>query len=299
MHTQIENQSQRKKIILYGLIACLLLSLFFIPLQTADSLLVNELVDASHIIAFMGISWFFFPLFPGSNIRKCIVFLLITMVLSVAIEVVQETVGRAFQWSDITRNFLGLGIGIAIRVGFNFFLIGLLVLLIIERFALLQLFAAHTYFHYNAPILASFNHKFEIVTWRPDRAEITLKGGKLLTLTKPNEIYSGAHFQDFPSKWEEYQQLFLILENPQTESIFLTIKITDEQHDLGVHHYDERFNQRLTLRPGVNHFKLELDSIRLGPKNRELNLNQVSRISFFLSEPSNGEQFLIDEIYLE
>ena len=93
--------------------------------------------------------------------------------------------------------------------------------------------------------------------------------------------------------------MFLILENPQTESIFLTIKITDEQHDLGVHHYDERFNQRLTLRPGVNHFKLELDSIRLGPKNRELNLNQVSRISFFLSEPSNGEQFLIDEIYLE
>jgi len=304
------DQSIPAKLVRYGLLAALLSLLFFIQFDTTYSLLINALIDATHVVVFFVAGWVFFPLISGSTTRRVITLFLITVIASFAIEVIQETVGRAFQWSDIARNLLGIAMSLALRtksnactkstkVIANSFVVALIFVFLFAHITLGRLIAAQIYLYTNSPVLADFNYPFETAVWQPDNAKISLTNGKLQVATVSGKKYAGTVFQDFPADWSEYQQLHVNIENLQPQPLLLTIKITDSHHDQGIQHYDERFNQSLTLAPGANHYYFSLETIHAAPKNRVLDLTEVSKISFFLNKLSKGERFLIDDIYLQ
>lgn len=305
----IKTKSRRAKLIRYGLFALCFMPLFFIRIQSNGSPFVGELLDGAHIGVFFVVGWVLFPLISGTFTRKSIYLVVITAIASLLIEGIQESVGRAFQVDDIIRNFIGLALGLSLRIRLKsttpeskrFANIGFAIcvtIFLVERFPLVKLMAAQAYFRINAPVLADFDHEFEMMNWKANYSQIAYENGALVLYTTPDKHYSGVFFRDFPADWRRYSTLHVKIENVQDSPQTLTLKITDLTHDLGVHHYDERFNQAFILKPGENHITVAIDDIERAPKSRLLNISEISRVDLFLSEPGNGEIFRIDELYL-
>ncbi|MDM7862109.1 hypothetical protein QTP81_16005 [Alteromonas sp. ASW11-36] len=306
----LRSQSRRAKLIRYGLVAVCFLPLFFVRIQSVGSPFINELLDGAHIGVFFIVGWVLFPLISGHVARRSLFLLFITALASIAIEGIQDTVGRAFQWADILRNFIGMGLAITLRwrlyvstpsdkklAGMMFFVI--VAVFVYERFALAKLVALQAYFQINAPILASFDYSFEASSWQGNYALIEYTPGKLNVFTTADRHFSGVFFRDFPMNWQGYEHLIIRLENPNASPIRVTVKITDRMHEVGVHHYDERYNGGFTLSPGSNELIIPLTEIENAPKSRLLNLGEVARIDFFLSDKAQGEQFAIDYVALQ
>lgn len=304
------SQSRKAKLIRYGLVALCFLPLFFVRLQSLGSPFINELSDGAHIGIFFVVGWVLFPLISGHLLRRSIFLLIITALASVVIEGIQDTVGRAFQWEDILRNFIGIGLAITLRCRlyaktsqdkritstlFILFVLGFLY----ERFVLINLIILQVFFQVSAPVMADFNYEFEASSWKANYARITYEPGQLRVFTTPNRHYSGVFFRDFPMNWRRHDHLVVKLKNFQTTPLAITVKVTDRMHEQGLHHYDERYNGSFTLLPGTNELFIPLADIEAAPKSRLLNLSEVARVDFFLTEKAQGEEFAIDYIALQ
>lgn len=293
----------------YAIAALCLIPLFFIKFEITASPFFAEVLDAGHIVVFFIFGWLAFPKISGGTKRRILILVLITLIASFLVEITQEWVGRAFQFQDIVRNYLGLGLSIALRLYFLtskkaiklyaslalFVFVGLLGF---ERSTLINLTLGKAYFYFNMPTLADFTYPFEAANWEGNYADIEYTEGGLLVKTESSRAFSGAFFRDFPSDWRQYQKLHLVIKNMQAKPLAITLKITDLQHEIGLKHYDERYNGEFTLLPGMNQFVIELSTIQTAPKLRNLDMEKVQRVELFLSHVSNGDRFMIKALHL-
>ncbi|WP_124748951.1 hypothetical protein [Alteromonas facilis] len=294
----------------YAVVALCFLPLFFIHIESYGSPFINALLDGAHIGVFFVVAWAVFPLIGGRIRRRIVILFAATAVASLAIEGIQDTVGRAFQWSDILRNLIGLGLGIALRTRLhvssrqhkrwaNSAILLFIAMFMFERATLLKLVAGQAYFLIKAPVLASFDYPFEAINWGAHGAEMHVENGTLRVSTLPNRMYAGVSFKDFPAQWLNFNSIEVIVENPQDKPVEMTLKITDREHEMGIHNYDDRYNGRLLIAPGLNKLTIPLSDIETAPLHRALNLQQVARIDLFLSQRSNGESFFLHHLALQ
>ena len=82
--------------------------LFFIPIPAfMKGKLGSAILNTGHIIFFCIFAIGFYRFTKGKNRTRIPRFLFIVFLLSVLVELLQSSVGRAFQWDDILRNILG------------------------------------------------------------------------------------------------------------------------------------------------------------------------------------------------
>ncbi|PRO74699.1 hypothetical protein C6Y40_04960 [Alteromonas alba] len=98
----------------------LLSALFFIPVpKELRNAVGGAILNTGHIIFFCMFALAFYPFTKGKNRTRLPRFLLIVFALSLLVETIQSSVGRAFQWEDILRNELGAILGISIQMHFQ------------------------------------------------------------------------------------------------------------------------------------------------------------------------------------
>lgn len=98
----------------------LLSALFFIPVpKELQTKLGGAVLNTGHIIFFCLFALAFYPFTKGRNRSRLPRFLLIVFAISLLVETIQSSVGRAFQWEDILRNELGAILGISIQMHFQ------------------------------------------------------------------------------------------------------------------------------------------------------------------------------------
>ena len=298
-----------RRILLYSCLSVSFACLFLIRFESTASPFISELLDAGHIGVFFIFGWLLLPKISGDLKRRISVLVLVTMIASFTIEITQELVGRAFEWLDIVRNYLGLGLGVALR---SYFLtsvksnrrrailacLGLIVLIFLATNRLLQLAVGQVYFQINMPVLADFKHQFETANWQGRYAKIRYTDAGLLVEADSTKKFSGAFFHDFPSNWSDYQNLHINIHSRQPDVLSLTLKITDLEHERGSHHYDERYNGKLSLLPGNNQFAIPLSVIQSAPKHRNLDMQQIKRLELFLTDADDSDSFVIESLYL-
>lgn len=124
MNVQDEQQSRsNRKVIIplaLSLFFLLLSALFFIPVPHAlTTSLGAAVLNTGHIIFFCMFALAFYPFMHGKNRTQIPRFVLLVFLLSLVIETIQSSVGRAFQWEDILRNVLGTVLGISIQLHFQ------------------------------------------------------------------------------------------------------------------------------------------------------------------------------------
>jgi glycopeptide antibiotics resistance protein len=95
-------------------------ALFFVPVpKELRNAVGGAVLNTGHIIFFCMFALAFYPFTKGRNRTRLPRFLLIVFALSLLVETIQSSVGRAFQWEDILRNELGAILGISIQMHFQ------------------------------------------------------------------------------------------------------------------------------------------------------------------------------------
>ena len=291
----------------FSILSLVILPWFFIPINANGSPLIRELLDAGHICVFFVIGWMSYPLVQAKSVNKTIILLTLTLIASVVIELVQESVGRAFQYEDIVRNFIGMVLSLVLRsllvaesllekVFKSGWLIAFTILCYVEIAPLLRLLAGQVFFVVQAPVLASFDYAFEQQNWYPMGSKLVTKAGALWVTSNAENRYSGTVFKDFPKDWREYTSLNITLENPETDTFEISVKITDLSHDMNYRSYEQRFNHQIELKPGLQPIVLPMASIGNGPVDRKLDMTHISRLEIFFTASGDERSFAIHHI---
>jgi VanZ family protein len=141
-------------------------------------------------------------------------------------------------------------------------------------------------------LLASSNVRME-TRWSSSR-------GKLYTRI---QFVRGAaprlEMRNLVNDWSNYSDLNLNFELESSQDVEMTIRIYDDQHRSGNQPYDDRFNRRFTLQPGVSKLNIPLRDIRNAPSGRTMNLSEIDALIIFSSAHDSNLVVNLYEIKLD
>jgi len=155
-----------------------------------------------------------------------------------------------------------------------------------------------------APILASFDAPWErnirsindsttlsIVNPPSDWDHSSLVGKFTFGLA----TYPGISFPDIYSDWSGYSTLSFAVYSEQNKAEVLHLRVHDTQHN---QKYSDRYNQAISITPGLNLIEVDLNKIRYSPRSRELDLSSIVTIGLFMTKLKAPVTLYIDDIQL-
>ena len=108
--------------------------------------------------------------------------------------------------------------------------------------------------------------------------------GDGLSIALTTRRYSGASLDNLPPDWRGYDELSVVLWNPQAYTIPMTLRINDLTHEQVSNQYHDRFNRQYRIEPGVNIIRQSLDEIAEAPRDRRMHMDDIRRLMLFTSD---------------
>lgn len=108
--------------------------------------------------------------------------------------------------------------------------------------------------------------------------------------------YPGIRIEEPYADWQGFSRFGFDVYSELPTARALVIRIDDAQHH---NEYVDRFNQAVTISPGLNHIHIPLDDIRQGPVGRELDLSAIKTVMLFTVNPPEQFSLYVDNIRLE
>jgi hypothetical protein len=136
------------------------------------------------------------------------------------------------------------------------------------------------YLHRDAqfPVIASFDSRIELFWIVSFGLKRELRDGAL-DVEFDADQYPGVSFFEPVPDWRQYGKLVVDVENPGTEVLHFGVRVHDVGHG---REYADRFNRRFELGAGERRvFEIPLEDVRRAPRNRLMNMGQVSDVSVF------------------
>lgn len=244
--------------------------------------------------------------------RRWLTCSLAILAFSVLIEFIQSKVGRSADWRDVLRNLLGCWLilfwlrnsGSVLTWAGRILTAGLLLADIA-----IALNMAFSQYQLNArlPTLADFENSGDGEQWVAIASELSRsdeaasQGKFALKGQLSSAPFSGISLSRMPGDWSHYAWLDFDLYNPDPEELKMTLRIHDARHESGDRRwqYGDRFNRRLTLESGWNHYRIQLKTVEEAPENRELDLRSVKNLSLFAAGLSEPKVIFADNFRLE
>lgn len=216
--------------------------------------------------------------------------------LGIGIEALQAGLGRQANWHDALRNLIGAWLVLAWRTTGSspptarfpaWSARAVISLLLVSELVTTGVVAARQFqVARQLPLIYDFNHPDPLTYWSGDlqvSQRHTQGADYSLKLSLHTERYSGASLDNLPQDWRGYRWLILTLHNPQDTTLAMTLRINDLQHDRGDNAYDDRFNTRLRLEPGLNTVHVDLHSVATAPRDRNMDMANIRRLVLFTS----------------
>lgn len=222
-------------------------------------------------------------------------------------EAIQRPLARDASWEDVFADAIGTVSALAAYALFDgrsnlrrwHRFVALLVILASLAVYLAPIVTmTRAYLHRNGqfPVLASFHSRLELY-WTisigvrreivDDALDVEFVAGET----------PGIAFHEPVRDWTAYKTLVLEVENPGAESLNLGVRVHDRRHN---RQFNDRYNRRFDLRAGERRtLRIGLDEIQRGPRNRLMNLEQISDITLFKGEKTGSRQLRIHVIRLE
>lgn len=244
-----------------------------------------------------------------SHINAYLIAALFTLLTGISTELIQAKFSREPSIDDLYRNFLGLAIAI-----FWFFPPKNIIIIwtgrVISACGLLHMLALVTMLaaseqqrRNNMPILFNFE-KIQALQQLGGSANRALtkkyasEGNSSLEIQLSSQPFSGISLKKMPGNWSEYTHFSMDVFNPSNTSILVTIRVDDFQHSRNPKGYSDRFNQRIELVPGWNHWSIALTEIANRPQQRLLSLSNISSIGLFSSGLAEPQSIYLDNVRL-
>jgi hypothetical protein len=121
-------------------------------------------------------------------------------------------------------------------------------------------------------------------------------GGPLVRVSLHPGRYAGFHLDEPYPDWRAFHRLVFHAAIEGDQPVTLTLRIHDAGHD---DRYTDRFNTALTITPGAHRFEIPLDTIRLAPRSREMDLARISGIGVFAYKLAVPRQVCLSAFRLE
>lgn len=289
------------------LILVMALPFFFIGGPTwMSGPLFRALWDLGHLIFFATLLMAIQQKHPLASWRWWLTVTIAVFLVGAMIEYVQSKVGRDGNWGDILNNVTGAWLGLfwfqkarpLVWIGRVLALILMIPpLLIVIKLAVLQYQVAQDF-----PLLAGFEHEFDPGRWDGDvkrSSEYVSQGKYSLAVTLGNQEYPKAALRKFFGDWRHHQQLAFDIYNPARESIAMTLRVHDAEHELGKHESHDRFNIRFIVEPGWNHYQFNLNEIAHAPRGRKMKMDLIRGIEIYSARLSPERTIYLDNLRLQ
>lgn len=119
--------------------------------------------------------------------------------------------------------------------------------------------------------------------------------GVMVEMYPDNYPGFGFSMADRPQSFSEQHRLMLDIFNPQPIDVSLHYRVDDRSSPA----YGDRVNGTLILSQGRNRVELTVDDMITTDRKRQLDLNKIGKILFFLSSPKEKITLHLDYIRLE
>lgn len=229
-----------------------------------------------------------------SGWRLWLVVTVALLVIGIGIELTQNGLNRAMDGRDLLRNLIGGWLIIAWRPLFlpgtrasagQSLTAAIATLLLCFELGATGIVAARQWqVHNQLPLLYDFSHENPNPFWGGDLTisdKHTANRPYSLKIDLGTATYSGVSLNNLPTDWRGYERLTLTLFNPSAEPLALTLRINDIQHDRGEQTFDDRYNTRFILVPGLNTFTRNLTDIENAPDGRTMDMSGIRRLGLF------------------
>jgi len=298
----------------FGVI-CLLLfyGLFFIELDLAVTRLENELWNLLHLLGFFVI-WMFLmnivPQFAPKNIKHFGLVVVLTILVSGAIEFVQHYIGRSASVKDIALNLAGTLVATTTIIFTKKYLRPWQpVVIVISLVAILgllwpslKIFIDELYIEKNFPVLSDFSAPYELSRWGRWKAKYRLdehEGKQALHVTfEKGARYSNIALNSFGQEWIKYKQLVLRVHNPGSIALTLNIRLHDRKHRESYYDHRDRFIRTVHIQPGTSEITIDLFDVYKAPEGRRMNINEIESIMMFTVNLDEQRDLIIEKIFL-
>jgi hypothetical protein len=109
--------------------------------------------------------------------------------------------------------------------------------------------------------------------------------------------YPGVSFFEPVSDWRGFHTLVVDVENPDADLLNLVIRVHDIGHGNA---YSDRFNRSFKLAPGERRvFEIGLADVQHAPRNRLMNMAQISDVTLFRVRDSGSNHLRLYSIRLK
>lgn len=288
---------------------------FFIVLFSSlpnRGLVFPQMINSGHAFVFFCANLFLLRLLLGSTgtFKKIIFISIFSIAIGLVIELVQPNFGRDNSVLDFSYDVLGVTFSAlffaqnsASATKVKVLLVGIFV----GISSVIPLYKMELWWKVNqSPVLLNFERPWEDQVYSLDKDVILQKikasrlfnsegyAGKLII--NSTEMYAGLSLNHAKSDWTTYSKLSWEMVSLRDQPISITLRVHDSVHN---QEFSDRYNETFTVVPGFNSFEVDLNKIKTAPLSREMKMQHISNIKFFLIQPENKTILYIDNIQLQ
>ena len=287
----------------------------FLPFATTN-LWWREALNSGHTVLFFFISFVLYFLFSArpfflNGVITFLAVLVVGMSLGVVIEILQGLLQREASMDDLYRNFFGIvsGLSFAVltqqKVLRNKMLAAIFSLsfLLLGMGSLLQISWHYMQRDKIFPFITAFDEKWFTRFLRFNHTEllgvatsVTSDGKKLYKIRFDSGKYPGIGVVEPEKDWSAYHKLRFQVFSDNATNVKLVLRVYDEKHNKN---YNDRFNQRFIIQPGLNEIIVNLTQIRNAPVDRKLDLTSISNVQLFLISVESSLFLGLSDLLLE
>jgi hypothetical protein len=155
------------------------------------------------------------------------------------------------------------------------------------------------------PVLFRFDSKLDLLFVRSREADVELvraptgwteyEGHRVVRVTFRPARYPSVSTIEIYRDWEGYEYLEWDLFLEQDRDADLILRVHDFAH---VGHHRDRFNEKVTVRPGPNRIRVSLAEIRRAPRDREMDMSAIQSLILFARRPEKTFSVYLAELRL-
>jgi hypothetical protein len=116
----------------------------------------------------------------------------------------------------------------------------------------------------------------------PPAAYTAARGKRVAKVVFANGTYPKLALSEPLGDWSEYRSLAFDVYSEATTPVSVVLRVHDRHHNF---EKQDRFNVRLVIHPGENGIAIPLESIRLAPVGRRMDMTAIVSVAVFASSP--------------
>jgi hypothetical protein len=300
-----------RRILLLFLFVIVAAALLFVPLPIPPTYAGRTIENAGHTPLFLVGTLFIIAIlrhdFHVQGTRLYALAGLLGVGCGFMSEVIQMPLRRDASWEDVFADAMGVLLALALYALFDWRSAfrgrtRLAALLIVAGCTLnylapiVSMAYAYLYRDGQFPVLASFKSGAELSWIVGYGISREIRQGALDVQFDAAQ-FPGFSFHEPVPDWRNFQALVIDVENPDTRPLKLGLRVHDIGHG---REFIDRFNRRFELSAGERRaLRIPLEEIRHGPRNRLINMGEISDVTLFRLHDSPSQRLRLYNMRLE